>query len=300
MLKQIFAVFSIVLAVSTPAYAANTPLPVVASFSILGDMIKQIGGDDVAVTTLVGPDGDTHTYTPTPDDAKTIAGAKLVFVNGLGFEGWIDRLVKSAGGTAKIVVASQGVTGHTMTDDGKTVTDPHAWQDLSNGRLYAHNIADALEAAIPADADAIRARAKAYDAQLQQQDAAIRAQIAAIPASQRRIVTSHDAFGYFGRAYGVTFLAPEGVNTEVEPTAADIAKLSRQIRAEGVHTLFFENMANTRLIAQIGRDTGARIGGTLYADALSAPGGAAPTYLQMFTHNMPLLLAAMRETAPAR
>lgn len=296
MLKHILTVFALVLASFNPAHA-SAPLPVVASFSILGDMTRQIGGDAVSVTVLVGPDSDTHTYQPTPDNAKAVAAARLVIVNGLGFEGWIDRLVTASGYKGPIVVASKGVATHTMVDDGEKITDPHAWQNLAYGRLYVQNIADALAGALPDQATAIRARAAAYDAQMQKMDADLRTQIAAIPATQRKIITSHDAFGYFGRAYGVTFLAPEGISTESEPTAAAIARLTRQIKAEGIHTVFLENMTNGRLIQQIGRDTGASVGGTLYADALSGPTGPAATYLDMFRNNVPLLLAAMRHNA---
>ncbi|MBI3418638.1 MAG: metal ABC transporter substrate-binding protein [Proteobacteria bacterium] len=273
--------------------AQAEPLPVVASFSILGDMVKQMGGDAVSVRTLVGSDADTHTYQPTPEDSKALASAQVIFVNGLSFEGWIDRLIPASGTKAKVIVASQGVTPRRMVDEdkgGKTVADPHAWQNAVNGRIYVKNIAAALEAALPSSAAEIRARAAKYDSEIVQADAWVKKEIGVVPKARRKIITSHDAFGYFGAAYGVTFLAPEGVSTEAEPSAAQMARLVEQVKKEKVKFLFFENMANKKLIEQIARETGAQMGGTLYSDALSAE---APTYLEMFRNNVPKLVEAM-------
>ncbi len=280
-------------AFAAPAQAAG-PVPVVASFSIIGDIVTQIGGDAVKVTTLVGPDADAHAHQPSPEDAKALAQAKLVFVNGLGFEGWMARLIEASGSKAVVVTVSEGITPRRMTADGATAIDPHAWQNLANGRIYARNIAAALERAVPAAAAAIAQRATAYDAALAAQDAATRAALAAIPAARRKVVTSHDAFGYFGDAYGVTFLAPVGIDTEAEPSAQGIAQLISQIKSEGVKRLFVENMANGKLIAQIAKDTGATLGGALYSDALSAPDGPAASYRAMFENNVAQLTAAMR------
>ncbi len=295
MIKKILAAALLSLAFTAPARAADAPLPVVASFSILGDMVKQIGGDAVAVKTLVGPDSDTHTYQPTPDDAKTIADAKIVFVNGLGFEGWVDRLIGSSGYTGAVVTASNGVHPRSMVDDGKKITDPHAWQNLSNAHLYVKNIAAALELALPAQAGAIHKRAEKYDAEIAAKDQWVKAQFAHIPAAQRKIITSHDAFGYFGAAYGVKILAPQGYSTEAEPSAADVAHLGDQMKSEGIKTVFLENMTNPRLIEQLGRDAGATVGGTLYSDALSGADGSAPDYLAMFDNNVPKMKSAMLE-----
>ena len=281
---------------SLPALAADKPLRVVASFSILADMAATIGGDDVSVTSLVAPNRDAHTYEPTPEDAKTLAHADIVLINGLGFEGWIERLIQASGSKAKIIVASQGVTTRTMGETG--AMDPHAWQDIANGRIYAKNIAAAFEQALPGEKGAVALRASRYDAQLAKMDHTVRAQFADIPAGQRKIITSHDAFGYFGAAYGVTFLAPVGLNTEAEPSASDVVKLIRQIKSEGIKQLFLENMTNPKLIEQIGKDTGAQMGGTLYSDALSAADGPAPTYLDVFRNNVPKLRAAMLLNRP--
>lgn len=287
---------------AAPAFAE--PLPVVASFSILGDMVRQIGGDAVSVTTLVAADGDAHSYQTTSADLKSVTRAKLTFVNGLGFDTWAEKLVKASGGQSRLVVASTGVQAHTMAaedahahDNGHT--DPHAWQDLRNGKIYAANIAAALAAALPEQADAIRQRAAAYSAEIDAEDAAVRAAIAAVPEAQRHIITSHDAFGYFGAAYGVRFAAPYGLSTEGEPSAAEIGKLVDQIMRTGVRTVFIENMSNPKLIEQLGRDGGATLGKTLYSDALSPAGGPATTYIGMFKHNVPLLVAAMQQNKVA-
>jgi zinc/manganese transport system substrate-binding protein len=280
---------------AAPARAANQPIPVVASFSILGDMVQHIGGDAVSVKTLVGSNSDTHTYEPSPEDAKNIAGAKIVFVNGLGFEGWMTRLIAASGYKGAVVVASAGVKAHQMNDDGKQITDPHAWQSLANAHLYVKNIAAALEAAAPDAAAAIATRAAKYDAEITAKDNWVKSQLAGVPQAQRKVITSHDAFGYFAREYDVTILAPQGYSTESEPSAADVAKLIDQMKAEGIKTVFLENMTNSRMITQLGRDAGAKVGGTLYSDALSAPGEAAPTYLQMFDNNAPKMKAAMLE-----
>lgn len=299
---RILAVFLSLFLFVAPALAE--PLRVVASFSILGDMVKTVGGEAVEVGTLVGPDADAHSYQPTPEDMKRLAGAKLVFMNGLGFEGWMKRLVESSGTKAKVITVSEGVKARAVEEAEEEEEheghdhhglDPHAWQDAANARLYVKNIAAALESALPDHVQAIRARAAAYDAELAKLDADIRAQFAAIPQDRRKIITSHDAFGYFGAAYGIAFLAPQGMSAEAEASPSDIAKLIRQIRTEGVRKIFLENMADPRLIKQMAKDSGATLGGTLYADALSAPNGPAPSYGAMMRYNAGKMLGAMRE-----
>ncbi len=276
-----------------PARALDKPLDVVASFSILGDMVKTIGGPDVNVTTIVGPDTDTHVYEPTPLDAKALARAQLVFINGLGFEGWMGKLAQSTGYKGTIVTVTNGIKTRTMDDEGKVVTDPHAWQSAANARIYAKNITTALIKALPAKAAAISVRANIYDKELADLDAWVHNRFKDVPPAARNIITSHDAFGYFGLAYGLTFMAPEGVNTDAEPTAADVAKLTDQIKAAHARTVFLENMANARLIKQIAKDTGATIGGTLYADALSPLNGPASTYIDLMRNNAGLMAAGL-------
>jgi zinc/manganese transport system substrate-binding protein len=295
--RFILCFLALALASAGPAGAASRPLRVVTSFSILADMAHNVGGNDIDVTSLVGRDADAHVYQPTPEDAKTLANADLIFVNGLGFDGWMTRLIAASGTKARTVTVTNGLKGRLLVNL-KGEVDPHAWQNATNGRLYVRTIAAALEQALPADAQKIAPRAAAYDASLDQMDRFIHLQFAGIPEKQRVIILSHDSFGYFGAAYGITFLAPEGLSTESEPTAMDVAKLLRQIKSAGIHTLFIENMSNPKLIEQIARDAGADIGGTLYSDALSPSPGPAPTYLAMFRNNVSLLKAAMLENRP--
>ena len=305
-------------ALAGPACAQGTAapaqkLPVVASFSILGDFVKQVGGDRVAVTTIVGPNGDAHVYQPTPADAKAVAAAKVVFVNGLGFEGWLDRLIKASGTKAPIVVATQGITPRTGFVDhdedekpkGKDKhakeehghdhggIDPHAWQSIANAKVYVANVRDGLIAADPDGRDAYTANAAAYIAKLDALETEVKAALARIPAEQRRIITSHDAFGYFGEAYGVVLVAPEGVSTESEASAKDVARIIRQIKAQKIPAVFVENITDPRLMQRIAKETSAKVGGTLYSDALSDDKGPASTYIDMMHSNVRELSAAL-------
>ncbi|AOB33979.1 ABC transporter substrate-binding protein [Bordetella sp. H567] len=284
------------------------PLHVVASFSILGDMVRQIGGGDVKVDTLVGPDGDAHEYEPTPADARALSAAQLLVVNGLNFETWMSHLVKTANFRGVTVVASEGVRprdfggddigGQAGGDAGHGAraarVDPHAWQDLANGVLYARNIGAALAEADPPHADAYRQRTDAYVARMQALDQRVRQAFAGLPPERRRVVTSHDAFGYFGQAYGVTFISTMGVSTDAEPSAADVARIIDQVKREKVPAVFLENVSNPRLGQRIAHETGARLGGTLYSDALAKPGLPAATYLGMFEWNLSAFMAALK------
>jgi zinc/manganese transport system substrate-binding protein len=277
--------------------AAPDQLRVVATITILGDMVEQVGAGRVALTTLIGPDGDAHAFEPTPGDVKALSAADLVVVNGLGLEGWLDRLIAASGYKGPVVVASDGVSPRQMEEEGATGVDPHAWQDLRNGHRYVANIEAALTAADPSNAGAYHQAAARYLSEIDAMDAEVRKTLGEVRPGQRKVVTSHDAFGYFGAAYGVEFEAPQGVSEDAEPSAADMKRLIDQIRREDIKVLFFENALSSRLIEQIARETGATIGGTLYADALSKPGGPADTYLKMFQHNVPLLKAAMAANA---
>lgn len=345
--------------------ASAEPVNVIATFSILGDMVSKVGSEHVDVSTLVGPNGDGHVYAPTPADARATAAADLVVVNGLGFEGWIDRLVDASGYAGPVAVASKGAAtlkigeahehdeeatgaaqdtakedhpahadahaeaGEAHADDhahevgedhaeshseaghaqeaashkGEEEAghhheagdaDPHAWQSIENAVVYVENIADALCGADAENCDSYRANASTYAEELTTLDRSIKAQFAAIPQERRKVITSHDAFGYFGEAYDVEFLSPQGVSTESEASAADVASLINQIRDEKVTALFVENVSDPRLIEQIGRETGVRPGGELYSDALSEPGGPASTYVEMMRHNADVLLSAMQ------
>jgi len=270
-------------------------LHVVASFTILADMVRQVGGSHVDAVSLVQPNGDPHAYEPAPDDAKKLHDANIVFINGMGLEGWMDRLISASGYKAKPVVATQSIDALKMEEDGKTVLDPHAWNSAANGAIYARNIMEALVAADPEDAADFKVAGEAYINQLQALDAEARREIGAIPQAKRKVITTHDAFGYFARAYGVTFLSPVGVSTEAEASAAKVARLIRQIKTEHVSAYFFENSNDPRLIEQIARATGAKPGGELYVEALSPPDGPATTYEAMFRYNLDQLVSAMKK-----
>lgn len=298
-----FAIAAVAALALTPPAIAQEPLRVVATFSILGDFVAQVGGDQIALTTLVGPDGDAHVYQPSPADARALAGADVVFVNGLAFEGWIDRLIEASGTGAIVVTATNGITPIAFDDDDHDhdhghshdhgAFDPHAWQSVTNAALYIANIERALAAADPDGADLYAANAAAYVSALDALDAEIRAAIRALPVDRRTIVTSHDAFGYFAHDYGLTFVAPQGVSTEAEASARDVARLITQIREQGIAAVFVENIADRRLLEQITAETGVPIGGTLYSDALSGPDGPAGTFLAMMRHNVAQLTAAL-------
>lgn len=289
------------------AQAQPAALPVVASFSILGDMVKQVGGALVAVRTIAGPDVDAHSFQPRPSDAEAVRQARLVVRNGLGFDSWLDRLIRSSGYGGPVATASQGVTPRSMEhghDHGHShghghshaagAQDPHAWQDLKNGQAYVRTIAAALSEADPANASTYTANAEAYLARLVALDGWVRAEVESVPQARRAVVTSHDAFGYFGAAYGVEFLAPQGVSTDSEPSAAQVARLIRLLKQRNITAVFLENMANPATLRRLADEARVTVKGRLYADALSAADGPAATYEAMFRHNVGLLVPAMK------
>jgi zinc/manganese transport system substrate-binding protein len=281
----------LLLALAVAPVAAQDKVKVVASFSILGDLVKNVGGDRVEVATLVGPGGDAHVYSPSPADARTLAAARLIVLNGLGFEGFIDRLVQASGTKAVIAVASAGVTPR--RSEGGAI-DPHAWQAVGNAEIYVKNIRDALIKVDPAGRETYEANAAAYLARLDRLDRDVRAAVSSIPPARRKVITTHDAFGYFGAAYGIAFIAPLGVSTETEASARDIARIIRQVRQDEVPALFVENVSDPRLLRRISAETAARIGGTLYSDQLSGPDGPASTYIDMIRHNVGEIVAALK------
>ena len=334
------AVFGFSLAAPAPTWSADAPIPVVATFSILGDMVKRIGGDRVAVTTLVGADGDAHVYQPTPADARAVSQAEILVFNGLEFEGWLDRLVEASGFGGVRVVATDGIEAIRLEDDDHHdddhsdeddhaakgdhadeddhgdehehaakddhadeddhahghhhgAFDPHGWHSLANAVIYVDNITAALAKADPANASAYYGNRAAYVAELEALDAEIRKTFAGLPEDRRTVVTPHDAFGYYSEAYGLRFVAPQGLSTESEPSAGDVAALIRQIREEGIKAVFVETLTDQRLIEQIADETGASIGGTVYSDALSGPDGPASTYLDMMRHNSEMFAKAL-------
>ncbi|RYJ17148.1 metal ABC transporter substrate-binding protein [Rahnella variigena] len=278
---------------SSPLAMAKT-VDAVASFSILGDIVQEVGGEHVKVTTLVGPDGDPHSFEPSPKDSKAINASDVVFVSGLGLEGWIDRLVTASGYKGHVVTASEGVNSRKMEEDGKQITDPHAWNSMANGVIYATNVMNALIKADPKDADYFRQRGTAYIEQLQKLDAWAKTEFTGIPQSKRKVLTSHDAFGYFGQEYHVSFMAPVGFSTEAEASASGVASLIKQIKEEKVKTYFIENQTDPRLVKQIAAASGAQPGGELYPEALSGPQGPATTYIKAFKHNVETIVASMK------
>lgn len=298
-------------AAHSPALLAQTPAPVkaVASFSVLGDLVRQVGGDRVAVDVLVGPGSDAHVFQPTPSQARLVGQAQIVFSNGLGFEGWMNRLLNTASYKGRHVVVSRGIKpiqaeedhdghqpgekqghhhGHQL--DG---ADPHAWQSVPNAMLYVGHIAKGLCAADAAGCNTYQKNATAYTYQLKALDADIKTAWATIPPAQRKVITSHDAFAYYAKAYGVKFLAPQGVNTDSEASAKGVAQLVRQIKKEKIKALFVESISDPRLIAQIGRETGVKPSGELFSDSLSDAQGQAAGYVAMMRTNTTALTQAI-------
>ncbi|BAL26156.1 metal ABC transporter substrate-binding protein [Azoarcus sp. KH32C] len=285
-----------------PFNAAAAPLEVVASFSILGDLVRQVGGERVHVTALVGPGEDAHNFEPRPSDARKLRSAQLVVASGLGFDPWLDRLAQTAGYKGRVLVASTGIEPIAAPDEHEDAPggaghhdtiDPHAWQDATRAQRYVSNIVDALAQIDPAGAPSYRDNGKRYIAELKTLDGEIRTALARIPPERRKVVSSHDAFGYFAHAYGIRFLAPAGISNQSEPSASGVAKLIRQLRQEKVPAVFVENISDPRLLARIQKESGARMGGTLYSDALSGPDGPAKTYLEMMRHNLRTLAGAL-------
>jgi zinc/manganese transport system substrate-binding protein len=304
LLRRILFAAAFALAMGILPATAQEKFPVVASFSIIGDFVKNVGGDRVAIDLLVGPEGDAHVYQPSPADAKRLAAAKVVFINGFKFEGWMDRLIKASGTKANIIVATKGITPREKADeDGKDAkkghshehagVDPHAWQSIANAKIYAANIRDALIAADPAGKDTYEKNTADYLTKLTALETEIKEGVAKIPAERRKIITTHDAFGYFGAAYGFQFIAPQGVSTESEASARDVAKIIRQIKAQKIPAIFVENISDPRLMQRIAEETSAKIGGKVYSDSLSPAGGPASTYIDMMRNNIRQFSAAL-------
>ena len=288
-MRALVALFTLLASLSS---SAAEKIQVVTSFSILADITRQIAGDRIELHNLVGADADAHVYAPSPEDGKAVLDAELIIANGLGFEPWLDRLIASSAAGGTRIDASAGVLPLMLDEDGHQVADPHAWQNLANAEIYVRNIATALIQADPANAEQYRARRDSYLGAIRALLAEARAGLGQLPEAQRTIITSHDAFGYLGQAYGLQFIAPQGLSTEDEPSAGEVAALIRQIRADGVRAVFVENIRDPRLIRQIAAEGGAKVGGTLYSDALASEGPAS-SYLGMFKHNLDTLLAAL-------
>ncbi|MCC6887822.1 MAG: metal ABC transporter substrate-binding protein [Hyphomicrobiales bacterium] len=286
---------AVVCAAAIPG-SAQERLKVLATFSILADLVANVGGDRVGVTTLVGSNSDAHVYSPAPADAKKLVAAAVVVTNGLGFEGWLGRLIKASGTKASVVVASKGIKPRRQTSPGHGHahdTDPHAWQSVANVKIYVANIRAALIDADPAGKAVYEANAAGYLAKLDALDRELREAIAAIPKERRRIITSHEAFSYFEAAYGIDFIAPQGVSTDSEPSARDVARIITQIKRQKIPAVFLDNITDPRLIQRIAAESGARIGGRLYSDALTDEHGPAPSYIELIRHNVRQLQSAL-------
>lgn len=293
--KRIFLALagSALLALGTTAGAAAKTIDVVASFTVLADVVKNVGGEHVNVKSLVPPNGDPHEFEPSPDNAKAVKAAAVTFISGDGLENWFKRLAKAAGTTEKPVVASEGIKTRKFVEDGKKVTDPHVWNSVPNMLIWVANIEKALAKADPEDAAAFKTNAERYTKELKELDASIRSRVGAVPKDKRKVLTSHDAFGYYGAEYGVTFLSPLGVSTETEASAADVAKLIDQIKKEHIKVYFIESSNDPRLVEQVAKATGAQAGGELYPEALSAADGPVPTYVKLMQYNTDKIVSAI-------
>jgi len=290
-MRKLIGLIGLALILASGAARAEGRVNVVASFSILADMVRNVGGDRVDVIALVGPDGDPHVYAPTPADAKKVAAARLVVVNGLGFEGWLPRLLQASGSKAPVTVATKGIMPRKMGGHD----DPHAWQSVANAKIYVINIRDGLIAVAPDHADVFKVNADVYLAKLEALDREVREAVAKIPEVRRKVISTHGAFGYFADTYGVTFFSPLSVSTDAEPSARDIAAIIAQIKVAKIPAVFLENISDPRLIRQIASETGARVGGTLYSDSLTGENGDAPTYIDMVRHNIKALTSALAD-----
>ncbi len=287
------SVFLVSLVMCAGLASAADRLPVAVSFSVLGDLVRQVGGDRISTVQLVGPDEDAHVYQPTPGAIAEVSRTKLFFVNGLGLEGWLTRLQQAANYKGQVITVNQGSDALTMTEDGKRVTDPHTWQDPARVKSMIEIISKALITADPAGSTYYRQRADAYQKQLDDLATWATAQFNTIPPARRVILTSHDAFGYLGHRFGVKILAPQGVSTDAEPSAKEVGDLVRQIRASGIRAVFMENISNPKMVQQIAAETGTSTTARLYSDALSKD-GSADTYLKMYRHNVTALVAGMK------
>ncbi|CAO97530.1 metal ABC transporter substrate-binding protein [Erwinia tasmaniensis] len=292
-MKKVMIAIAMSALINAPAAMAQT-VHAVASFTVLADIVKNVGGEHVVVKSLVGANGDPHSFEPTPKDSQALAQADVVFVSGLGMEGWMDRLIAASGYKGEIVVASSGIETMKMEEDGKTIADPHAWNSMHNGVIYATNVMNALIAADAQDADYFRRHGSAYIERLKQLDSWAQQAFSAIPQNKRKVLTSHDAFGYFGQRYGVKFLSPVGFSTESEASASEVAALISQLKREHIHAWFIENQTDPRLVKQIAASSGAKAGGELYPEALTVKGGEADSYIGAFQHNVKAMVASMQ------
>lgn len=272
---------------------------VVATTTMLGDMVAELAGDAFEVHTIMQPGADPHLYRPTPSDARAVAGSDLVVMSGLHLEGWAENLIENAGGERPLVVASEPVDVIAMEGFAGGV-DPHFWFDVAQWRAATAHVASGMRPLVPeAERAAFDARVSAYLTQLDALDAFVRDAIAALPEDARVLVTSHDAFNYFGRAYAMRVVGVQGISTESEASQRDVANVVDLVRETGAPAVFAESSVNPALIQRIGRETGARVAGPLYSDSLGPADGPAATYDAMVRENVRLIVEALgSEPAP--
>lgn len=302
MRRVVAAAWLAALAILPGAARSEDKLSVVATFSIVADLTQRIGGSYVEIATLVGPDTDAHIYQPGPRESAELAEADVLIANGLGFEPWLGRLTEASGFAGTVIEASAGIEPLSANEEdkggeehaGHGAADPHAFQNPANAQVYAANIAAGLGAAAPAHAAEFQANAERLIAEIAALDRELKAAFAAIPQVRRRVLTTHEAFRYFGRAYGIEFVSVQGISTEAEPTTQELARIVRQARDGRVSAVFLENMSNSQMAETVAQEASVRVGGALYADALSGPEGPAADYLSLIRHNAEQLLAALR------
>lgn len=302
MKKFFYGLFLFILLWHTPHPTLGkeeTPLKITATFSILGDLIKNVGKDEVEVTSVVGPNSDTHVYEPTPKDIQNLTLADLVFMNGLFFEGWMDRLIDPKDIGKRVIIVSTHITPRTHAHQNCThnthpdAIDPHAWHSIPNVITYVHEIERALSAHRPDSKTFFQENAKAYIQKLTTLHHKLQDRFAQIPENKRLAVSTHDGFGYLGETYGIRFISPLGLSTEAEASAKSLAQVIDTIKTLKVPLVFVENITSTRLMQQLCEETGTQLGPTLYSDALSPKEGPAGSYLDMMDHNTSHLLRSM-------
>ena len=274
----------------------TTRLQVATSFSILEDLVQNVGSDRIQVRSFVPRNGDSHSFEPGTQDVRTLSQAKVVFINGHGLEAWFEKLLSNAASKAKVVTLSDGLKTRSFQEDGQTVTDPHIWWDLTHTQAYVTQIARALEAADPTGKTVYASNAKKYNAELIKLDAWAKLEIAKIPVSKRKLVTNHDALGYFAARYGFKIIGQiiPSLGTEQAPSARELAALSRTIQREGVKAIFIENTLNPKLAQTLADESGAKVAPALYTDSLGNPGSSGETFIKAFRYNVNTIVNALK------
>jgi ABC-type Zn uptake system ZnuABC Zn-binding protein ZnuA len=265
------------------AQAQDKPI-VLSTASMMNDMAKNIGGDNFSYSTVVPIGSDPHLYEPTPGDARACHGASIILMNGLTFEGWLAKLIENSGTEAQIKTITEGVVA-IASEQYTNATDPHAWMSAANGLIYSQNIRDVFIAFIPEKEQEFRSNYTRYKADIEALDQYISRKIASIPEEKRILITSHDAFQYYGRRYHISLEAILGTSTDADVQTSDVQRLNEVIRTTPVPAVFIESTISPRLLGQIAKDNGIVIGGKLYADSLSEEDGPAGTYLKMLRYN---------------